>query len=727
MIRRFASRFLVLALTKGKQDFLATQYKLDPQVIEAIAEYDPSPNNAYTAWLCKVYKDEGEDLKVLETLRGPITKFMKLINSPDFPQDKRDIGKYDAKTLVDMVGSDRKFRRQLSQTEIERQIMSEGLPGATMIWNANNFKMWHVTNINYAMFLGSNTRWCTAQPSHARNYCASGGLFPVYYKNKPFCQGHINESSGGITFLNKEDRDIDITDTTFLTFIEVVDVPEVRQFANRALGSGLAGITKNLMEKADPKSIAIVEHLKKMVLKFKNANAMVCILQGLAKGEQWWPERVEFLLDYPSLLLPVLATASPKILDEIKNDYPELAEEILYEAGKGGKYLDTSETMKFINSLSPDPKVLENYFDENMTTIDLDNEDWPELITIFTKKVEALPEGDENLDLNKYYDFFNTNSYNDFLKDAAMIFWRKFIKTEWGSLSNVIGTEPDYQAAIKSQMSYIKAPKVGTIVTTTPNYTGDNAGETGEITASEDAEVLLYGISESAKLVTVKWGNGKEEKLGIVPGIGDYLTLEKKQVGIKGWKVDSDQTMKVGDKVTPSSNWDGEPERVGKIGTLTLVEEPDGDNDIFVDVKWDDTGEESHGWFNYRFTKVIASKAGDFPKALFVGQKVKVGPTWTFGNQHNGVKIGTVKEDDHDGWFQVSWEGSDHTSPYRYGVDAGGEDTPFMLDIIPADMEFELPKVPKGKVYDWDNVDKESKFGKEIIELSATLAEEYGE
>jgi hypothetical protein len=408
-------------------------------------------------------------------------------------------------------------------------------------------------------------------------------------------------------------------------------------------------------------------------------------------------------------------------------------EELVYEVEKAGKYLGTSETVKLMTTLATDPASIEKYLDENMSVIDLDNENWPELIGIFTKKVEALNPADKSLDLDKIYDFFNTNSYNDYLKDAAMIFWRKFIRTRWEQLENVIEEEPEYKAAIDSQKTYLKAPKEDTIVTTTAMYKGANQGETGKIISVENPTLKVYGVDEEAYVVKVLWNNGIEEEMTIYPGMGDTLYLQKKMSGITGWKIDPDQSgLKIGDKVIPSSNWDGDADRVGQVATIVSTEDEDENTDypegkpaVYVDVEWEDgTKDSNRGWYAYRFTRVIVSTTLGFPGLLTVGQKVKIGPTWTFGTQAGKDKEGTVKEDDHDGWFQVSWGDNEYTSPYRYGTMAGGEECPFRLDIMPADIDF---KLPKGTKYDWDDVDRESDLGKKILELSANLAEEYGE
>lgn len=720
MIRRFASKFLILALTKGKQEFLAKQYKLDPQVIEGIAEYDPSPNNAYTAWLCKVYKDEGESLPTLEKLKQPLSKFMKLINSPEFPTEKKDIGKYTAEELLNLVGSDRKFRRQLSQTELERQIMNEGVPGAELIWNANNFKMWHVTNINYAMFLGSNTSWCTAQPHHAKGYCSSGGLYPVYFKNKPFCQGHIDQQRGTISFLNKQDKPMDIDNITFLTFLDVVDLPIVHSFGSYAFNTSyFSKKIVELIEDSEPKAQAMLKHYEKLAIKFKNSRMVSAIINRLSDKNIIWPEGIEFLLDYPSILITSLAAMPHAILKEIGSKYPELTEEIMYEAGKADTYAEAAELIKIMSNLSSDPNFLSNYVDENLGKINLEGNDWPEVISIITKKIKDLDPANTEQNLDNYADFFNNNSYNQYIKDVAFIYWKKFIKAKWPELHDLLEDFPGYKKVIEKQKNRIKDPKVGAIVTTSPEYKGSNEGQTGEILDTEETPFPLYGNEEEGWTVTVKWGNGTEEKLLIVPTVGGYMPLERKLVAVKGWKIDPDQTtpLKVGDMVVANDKYSANPERAGTLAEITLTEKQFDDN--FVNVKWVADGLEQQGFFTYRFTRVVESKLSDYPKILKVKDKVKPGPTWTFGNQCGEKRTGVVLEDDRRGWFTTKWDGDSNSYTYRYGLIAGNQVLPFMLDIVPIDIDF---KSSRG--YDFDNIEEEPE-GQQIIELSKTLAEEH--
>ena len=239
MNHRFFSSWMFTALRQDQVNGLKKQFKLSDEQITLCNSYDPSPKDTYTGWLCKIYsKTNGTDEEkeaAIQKLQTPLMQFMKLVNSPDFPKDRKDIGKYTVPELLNMVGNQRRYLKNLSPGAIEKLVKTEGLPGAKIIWDGGGFRMWYVTNPEYAMILGSNTGWCTANKHHADSYTLRDGLYTIYKEGKPFLQGHVyfNRGSSEIEFLDVKDNPPSILSSDVIRALETIDHPIMLMFKER--------------------------------------------------------------------------------------------------------------------------------------------------------------------------------------------------------------------------------------------------------------------------------------------------------------------------------------------------------------------------------------------------------------------------------------------------------------------------------------------------------------
>lgn len=223
---KFISKLLIQAakISDAKLKLMEERYRLSMEQLKEVGDLDPSPNGVYFEWLCKQKKKEGLPDDITELLK----EFTKLKNNPSFSKSK-DINTYTVQDLAGLIRNQRHLIRQLTDKELTRRILKDGLPGAKLIWNKDGWKCWQVTNPRYAMILGSNTGWCTAHQNHAESYCQKGPLFPIYFEDKPYAQGHVNGE--GFVILDKEDDQISVNDPHLMDLLRI-DIPPMKMFQN---------------------------------------------------------------------------------------------------------------------------------------------------------------------------------------------------------------------------------------------------------------------------------------------------------------------------------------------------------------------------------------------------------------------------------------------------------------------------------------------------------------
>ncbi len=626
MVFRFkAALFRLMALTQSKKDFLANQYKMEPEVIEEIAGYDPSPNNAYTAWLCKVVK-EGKSVSELAALKEPLKKFMKLINSPEFPKEKRDIGKYSPEDLLNLVGSERAYRLNLSQKEIEKLIMKEGLPGAKMIWNSGGFKMWHVTNPKYARFLSSNTSWCTAQPTYSVSYCEKGGLYPVYFHDKPIAQGHVG-FKGELTFLNKEDNNVSLLDPLIMGMLETIQLPVMQDFKKKIVNDNNI---ENAVEvlKDDPEKLA---ELKNLIWKEGTPRN---ILSFIEMAREVWLEGLERLLDHPALLWSAVRGLGNKAR-LIREQSPELAQEIIYELRASDMLPEGSEGSKVLFQLAKEPSdsdlksMMITFIDDHADV----GSDWPRLFNLVTSEIEASPEDEPTYAIKDLQRFLEANEEYPSAKPSILAFWKKFKKDQWPTMESIIGDDPDYKQRISDIRTSIKIPVAQMRVLPGPDYPNKGEDKSGVIT---EVEKSMTQSGSRLYKVQVQWDNGETESLDIYPG--HFPLRQSTAQSTKLVKVPikrGEHPLEVGDKVVPnrhSSRYGREEEAV-----VTKIEGDPADDEVLIYVRWPN-GEEDGGWYDWRFDRLVEEVDTYTPPLSH--QDLKVGSIFTLEGRSYVVRSG---------------------------------------------------------------------------------------
>ena len=684
---RLTARFFTAAISKGKAEYIAKQFKLEPEQVEAIAQFDPSPTNVFTTWLSRAVRD-GRTVESLEGLVEPLKKFIALKNNPDFPVDKKEIMKYTPEELLKLVGNDRRFRRNLSVTEIERKIMKEGLPGAEMIWNGGGFKMWEVTNPVYARFLSSNTSWCTAQVGYSQNYCSSGYLYPIYYHDEPLAQGHsYSDEEGTPTLLNKQDNDISLTDPTIIQMLQTINNEPMKRLRNLA-------ITKSTLDRSGIFSWEEAAPFAEVCLKYKMVRPISYLTQKF-----YWPEGLELLLDYPAIL-PTAVPEDGRDLSKLVEEHPELAEEIVYELNRIQGGAAKNKMVRLLLILG----------DELPEGMDLELDSIASITGISTpsKTIEKiLARAVEDIDYRNS-DFEEFVSHNDWgYTDAVLAYWLKVVKTPMGFFDKKLKGIPQYDERCAIINAIPDTYSLGDIVELGPDYSGDLTGP-----------VTIEKIVRRDKIFTVSCPDGRREDIeqdrrAGVFRLGKFLSKgEAKPFALSSTiKVLDPQPdiadLKMGDRVIPGPLWNfqttGYQPKEGELGSIVTIDN-EGSVEQFVHILWDhDPEQESRGgyWYQDNGTKrvliveivpvPVKSEESALPLMLKTGLRVKRGPTWDWSDQdtdENGdqlegiIQRGSLERG--DGWVTVNWVGGSDNG-YRYSYD----EYAFYLDVVPVDFEFD--------------------------------------
>ena len=651
-------------ISEAKKNFIAKQFKITPEEVTQISEADPTPKKSYTAWLAKMFAQETgtpeQQMARVRSLTKPLTRFIRLLNSPGFPADKRDIGQYTAKDLIDLVGDERKYRRNLSDTEIERLIMKEGLPGAKIIWDSGGFKMWEVTNSKYARFLSSNTSWCTAQPGHSKSYCTSGTLYPIYYLGKPFAQGHMNNETSNMEFLDKDDDQIDVLEDTTLKMIETIQNPIMENFKRKVYS--VNSIRSRLQEdysqtgKVDPK-------FRSMAL----ASGNLGVIAEVCRYE-WWDEGWDILLDHPELLSYTMDHVQPGVLD----NHPEITDEMLsgitaetlaghdipmfFRLGRVDRLID----LFLKGGMETNTNIVSNYIPYDSIELMKAN---------MIERINAMPE-------DGYAAYFNTIGR---LGNSEIMheFWKKFIQRpvpQWRQLKIF----PDYAKVVKRFSSFPDTLRIGDKVESGPDYEGEGEeGRTGEVTAIDNTNY------------TVQWDDGSSDSAAFNPK-GDEYEIIPIAEKLKGEEVarDDNGLLPVGTRVKAihDENWHYQDQDQGFDGTITEVLRYGEGEDTEWDytVKWDNG--QSYWYKDENVGPVATGKANMTElQKLKVGDRIKKGPTFMWENDGEHSEEGEVVEMGLDAnrnpdsaWVTVRWD-EDEEDEYDFtlrdaeenGIEAG--------------------------------------------------------
>ena len=591
MVPFISSRLLTAALRQDEVNSIKKQYGLTEEQIAFCNAYDPSPKNTYTRWLCKLFRDtEGDEAAkqaAITKLKDPLVQFMKLCNNPDFPKDKRDIGKYSEEELLSLVGNQRRYLRNLSPTAIAKLIKTEGLPGAKIIWDGGGYRMWYVTNADYAMILGSNTHWCTAaNKGYAQSYTLKGGLYITYLNGKPFIQGHFED--GNWAFLATNDLAPIATDPDVIRMLDTIKHPIISTFKKICNGNFCARIRSM-------NTTQIVEQSDELLAYAKMADDPT--VTAATVGQVWWPEGWEALLDAPPYLLSALEKASADVVKKLKDS--DLREDLADFCMKNKRtelalfFGDDSLVAEYVKKvLTGDSSVRPTHFSNSILQDQVDAEG--------VKFVESLTNGD-SVSIN-YIDYIGN--------DTIFTYWKKFMHKIWPEFDMALrnGSYPEYVKRadlLKTFKKSIFNLQEGESVIPGPDcpvsFTKGaitRIGENDTIEVSISKDTLHTFIQDDAKGIYQLARSGEKAVLysALIPEDPDE------------WS-----TFKVGDVVVPGStnnSPDAGEEYHGDWGEVIEVVE----GEKHLRIKWDD--DQIDSWWYPDPELFLLAVPSDHPRAL---------------------------------------------------------------------------------------------------------------
>lgn len=186
---------LTAAASAAKKDALAKKYSLERDLLDLLADLDPTPNGLYTDWLAKHYRtgalgelDDPETSEITNTL----VVFERLKNSAQFKaNNSADINTYAPDELYRVVSAS--TRQDLSKNEQLREIERERdkylQEGVEFVGEQDGYAYYEVSEPEAATIMGQGTHWCTKRESHAKGYLEHANLFVITRPGKTIDRG----------------------------------------------------------------------------------------------------------------------------------------------------------------------------------------------------------------------------------------------------------------------------------------------------------------------------------------------------------------------------------------------------------------------------------------------------------------------------------------------------------------------------------------------------------
>lgn len=181
-----------------------------------IEKADPTPHKQYTAWLCKVYSNEGIKLEDL-TSKGAdwLATYNELKKHKLLTPDINDINKLTFQGLYQII-SDPSINGELANAKQAAMPKGESL---TLRDNTEVRIIWP-KDMLAAKYYGQGTQWCTAATNNNMfdQYNRSGPLF-ILLPKKPKYVGEkyqVHFASG--SFMDETDEPVDSSDLVYRRF-----------------------------------------------------------------------------------------------------------------------------------------------------------------------------------------------------------------------------------------------------------------------------------------------------------------------------------------------------------------------------------------------------------------------------------------------------------------------------------------------------------------------------
>ena len=190
------SSLKIAAVSQAKQEALVKKYGLSESVVLVMSEMDPSPNNEYTDWLCREFKNKRLNLRSIVHPTAPsrtdvsaLLQRFTMLKRPGTPfrqVNSADINQYHYESLVTVVETS--TREDLSKNEqkreLERQKEKYIMEGSEVVSRRGDLALYKITTPEASVLLSKGTHWCTQGEGTARNYLESGPLY-IIVKDTP--------------------------------------------------------------------------------------------------------------------------------------------------------------------------------------------------------------------------------------------------------------------------------------------------------------------------------------------------------------------------------------------------------------------------------------------------------------------------------------------------------------------------------------------------------------
>ncbi len=180
------------AASQAKKDALARKYNLEPDMVTTLADIDPTPNGAYTEWLCRM-QSRGELNKIPTPESGSVEDYiisllsrfdaLKRPGTPFREKNSGDINSYDVESLMNAIETSttedlsKKEKERQRKLDLKRNRDKYLTDGAQFLGDIEGeYAAYRVTTPQAAAILGEGSHWCT-RGSYGSSYLASAPLY----------------------------------------------------------------------------------------------------------------------------------------------------------------------------------------------------------------------------------------------------------------------------------------------------------------------------------------------------------------------------------------------------------------------------------------------------------------------------------------------------------------------------------------------------------------------
>ena len=174
-------------------------------ILNTLAEFDPTPNQNYFQWLFNQWK-KGE-FRLLEDSEK-INELLGFFDEHKNDLNKKDINQYTVKELHETV---KQYMASGGNEKIERQLIARN--EAEIVFEEGEIRIIVPKTVKASKYFAQDANWCTKYPKNFKNYSSEGPLYIIEVSDRPIFQLHFESGE----FMDANDEEHSLIDIFFHT------------------------------------------------------------------------------------------------------------------------------------------------------------------------------------------------------------------------------------------------------------------------------------------------------------------------------------------------------------------------------------------------------------------------------------------------------------------------------------------------------------------------------